>query len=275
MSSFRPAYFDCPSCKGQFRSFVVQSVGCNGQDSDLYTHFLGAFPLIYFVKVCPGCGFAGRTDEFAFHSEEEIMGSSAGDGSTSERTIRFLGDEDRGLTACMKYMALAERLVAEKAAPEVVGDAYLSASYCARLDNSDQIEVLRMKALSEFLHAVDLPRASRKTMYLCAELLRLSGKCDEASERLKVFLALPVEDEQTVDLRAFATILLKKSMRGNSRDIEFRWDETGTMKWAEWTHTGRESAWKKRQEKAKREMKSLFKDLPKIKAVTHGDLIDL
>jgi hypothetical protein len=64
-------------------------------------------------------------------------------------------------------------------------------------------------------------------------------------------------------------------MRGNSRDIEFRWDEAGTMKWAEWTAAGRESAWKKREKKAKREMKSLFKDLPEIKAVKHGELIDL
>ena len=62
MSSFRPAYFDCPSCNGRFQSFVVQSTSSMGKDGDLRPHFLGANPLVHFVKVCPGlrlCRVAG------------------------------------------------------------------------------------------------------------------------------------------------------------------------------------------------------------------------
>jgi hypothetical protein len=251
MSSFRPAYFDCPACAGRFSAFLVQSVGCNGQDSDLYTHFLGAMPLVHFVKVCPGCGFAGTTDEFAIHPEGEIA-------DPREGAVSFVGEEDRALNAYVKYMALAQRLVAEGAAPQEVGDACMSASYCARLDSPDKVAMLREKALAEFLRAADLPQAGRKTLYLAAELLRLHGRCKEASERLKAFLALPADDEQSSDLRAFAAILLRKSLRGSSREVEFRWDEDGTLKWKEWSTAGRESAWKKQQKRAHRRVKPLF-----------------
>jgi hypothetical protein len=172
-------------------------------------------------------------------------------------------------------MALAQRLVAEKAAPEDVGDAYMSASYCARLGRPDHVAMLREKALAEFLRAADLPQARRKTLYLAAELLRLHGRCTEASERLKAFLALPVDDEQGSDLHAFAAVLLRKSLRGNSREVEFRWEEDGTLKWKEWSTAGREAARKKAERKARKTIASLFKDLPEIEVVKHGELYDL
>ncbi len=251
----------------------MHSCSISGYDSDLYAHFRGDSTLKSFVKVCPGCGFTGRTDEFGFHSEEERSDSyyREKEQGSMDCATQFLGDEDEDLTAYRKFTALAERLVAENAAPELVGDAYLCVSYCIRWDNSNQFPMLRKKALSALLRAADLPQARRKTMYLCAELLRLCGRCDEASDRLRAFLALPVDDEQSPDLREFAAVLLKKSMRGNSRDVEFRWDEAGNLKWAEWTLKGREAIKKKREKDATKKAKSLLKRYPRSEPVKDGD----
>ena len=177
--------------------------------------------------------------------------SSWFDAEGGERKPRMVGEEDRALTACQKYTSLAARLASEGAPAEDLGEAYLRAAWSARFDELGLRPALRTKALAAFLVAADLPDASFRTQYLAAELLRLNGRFKESAARFRAVLALPDEDEESVDLHALASLILSKAEAGDAEDVEFRWDEEGEGRWVE--RTKEDEARERKERDANRE----------------------
>ena len=118
----------CPVCEGGFDSQHARDFGVGERESVFCPRFLGANPLPYLIHLCPQCGFVGTVAEYEPLDEDHLR-----ERDKLARALRDIGVE-RITTGTDRYRRLALLHIHRGTPSLAVADAYLKASWCARLD---------------------------------------------------------------------------------------------------------------------------------------------
>jgi uncharacterized protein (DUF2225 family) len=217
MTTFVEIHLTCPACRTQFASRLITSCGNRGQDTDFRPHYWGLDPLPHFVHTCPSCEFSGLTDDFV------EPGTEAERVDHDEPPARPFDDTP----GSRKYELAAERYAAAQQ-PEhrLVGDLYLRASWCARLEAAPAREAsLQRQAILHFEAALedpDLGRDERAVItYLAGELYRRVGCFDFAQAMLARCSELEWPEEELGWLRPLVEQQTRLARQGIADNVSF------------------------------------------------------
>ncbi len=169
--------FRCPVCGDAFRDDVVFHDEPLSRDSDLMPRWENMDPLLLGVHTCPVCLFSGEDTDFEnqvpWRLKVWIMENGPG---------RLESDSpSRKYTLAARCKAFSRRNLSE------VGELYLKASWCARVEGDVPMERLSQKRAREcFIEALkglegeSLEKA--RLVFLVAEISRRLGDFDQAVE---------------------------------------------------------------------------------------------
>lgn len=175
---FAQTQLTCPICQKTFAALVASRVSIGEKESDFCPRFLGMNPLPGLIHTCPDCGYTAAANDFV----------PLGDTRQIEKIRKALGKiaDEPAVTATDKFRRLAMLLVQRNAGPLAVADAYLRASWCARLEANPSESACRAKAIQYFLiawQAKEVPESQRPVVaYLIGELARRNGDMEKARE---------------------------------------------------------------------------------------------
>ncbi|HID05873.1 MAG TPA: DUF2225 domain-containing protein, partial [Armatimonadetes bacterium] len=177
----------CPQCRRPFWTPEISSCSYGGKDTDFRPQFWGMNPLPFFVHRCPRCSFIGHATRF--ESCEEMP--------DEDMDALPFDPLDSGI---QRYNDVALQMIKEGANKQEIGDAFLKAAWCARIDedNDAEREALR-NAATWFAQALDegLVEKGMEAViaYLVGELNRRIGEFDLAIEFFERARQLPMHDE--------------------------------------------------------------------------------
>lgn len=170
----------CPLCGCRFTTQAVGSFSIGEKDSDFCPRYLGANPLPHMVHVCPDCGYTGTDADFTPIEDAKLR-------EKLQRGVESMATQKEP-DGVERYRRLALLLIQRGAPSTAVADAYLKASWVARLSGLDGEESAQRKAVQYFemaLAAKEIAEPERPVVtYLVGELYRRRGDINKAREWL-------------------------------------------------------------------------------------------
>lgn len=231
MTELLPLYdkkYDCLMCKKTFTSKKVRTrfVKVTGYDTDFYPTYASdeANPLLYYVKVCPHCGFSFSEDfqsYFVPGTKEVIM-----DKVCNQWVSHDFGGE-RDINAALKTYKLASYCgTLKKEKHIIISGLYMRLSWLYRkLENKEQERRFCNLALQEYIESymADDYRGTQVTevrvLYLIGELSR---RTDNISQAVKYFSKV-IEKQRTTTERT--TVELAKERWYEIREMQKQKEE--------------------------------------------------
>lgn len=171
----------CPVCEHAFRSqTVVATNGFGGKRTDFHERAAGMQPLPYFVHLCPTCGYAGVTGDYA----DEVDPSDL----LKEQVWCELAPALRHAlpSGSLKYEHAAKVAEWLGSDPRYLADLFLRAAWCCVDEGDTEAErFFRRKAAWRFADALAsydgvAPEERAVITYLVGELWRRIGDDDQA-----------------------------------------------------------------------------------------------
>lgn len=180
MTTLNERDLTCPLCGSTFTTNLVGSFSIGEKESDFCPRYLGMSPLPFFVHDCPGCGYVGYEVDFEPIDAGRIV-------EKLTKALKGMAQGER-LTGLDKYRRMAILGVERGSKNVEIADAYLKASWCARVEGLDGGRECQEKAIRYFELALAANEPSRDekpvVTYLVGELCRRVGRVEPARKWL-------------------------------------------------------------------------------------------
>lgn len=126
----------CPVCANRFSIAVVISTNSfGGIDPDLLERARGSQPVLYEIATCPRCYYSGYTDDFSPKAKvpEKIKKACLSKKVFKPKKSISRNSKDCSVPAWISYDLLAQEYLFMKKGKDVIGNAFLRASWAVRL----------------------------------------------------------------------------------------------------------------------------------------------
>lgn len=190
MNTIEPLYdkkCTCPFCQSIFTTKKMRSrfIKVTGYDTDFSPHYQEHNPLLYYINVCPHCGFSFPNESSTIFSDESRQLLTE---KVSKHWIPHSFDQERTIEDSIKTHKLAAYCShLQKSKHIVIAGLYIRIAWHYRLlEDSQQEKRFLTLALSEYELAYSTGDyqgtqiTEMKSMYLIGELSRRTGNTQQA-----------------------------------------------------------------------------------------------